>query len=80
MEEGKMNNHTALITGASSGMGEEFAKIHASKGDNLILVARNKERLTKLQKELQQQYSVQVKVIVKDLSVEHAAQEINQVF
>lgn len=71
-----MNNHTALITGASSGMGEEFAKIHASKGDNLILVARNKERLTKLQKELQQQYSVQVKVIVKDLSVEHAVQEI----
>lgn len=71
-----MNNNTALITGASSGMGEQFARIHASKGDNLILVARNKERLTKLQMELQQKYLIHVKVIVKDLSVEHAAQEI----
>jgi hypothetical protein len=33
---------TALITGASSGIGYELAKFHASKGGNLVLVARNK--------------------------------------
>jgi len=36
---------TALITGASSGIGLELAKIHASKGGNLVIVARNKTKL-----------------------------------
>ena len=36
---------TVLITGASSGIGLEFAKIFAKKGDNVILVARNEEKL-----------------------------------
>ena len=36
---------TALITGASSGIGYELAKIHAAKGGDLVLVARNKEKL-----------------------------------
>ncbi|HNZ72263.1 MAG TPA: SDR family NAD(P)-dependent oxidoreductase, partial [Prolixibacteraceae bacterium] len=37
--------NTALITGASGGIGYELAKVHASKGGDLILVARNLEKL-----------------------------------
>jgi len=42
----------ALITGASSGMGRDMARVLASRGYDLILVARRKERLLNLQKEL----------------------------
>ena len=38
-------NRTALITGSSSGIGLELARIHAEKGDNLVLVARSKNKL-----------------------------------
>ena len=39
-----MNNKTALITGASTGIGKELATIHASKGGNLVIVARNESK------------------------------------
>ena len=42
-----------LITGASSGIGKEFAKTFAKKGHDLAIVARNKEELEKLAKDLQ---------------------------
>jgi hypothetical protein len=61
-------NNTALITGASSGIGLELAKIHASKGGNLVLVARNSEKLNELKSELEKNYSVTVHIIAKDLS------------
>lgn len=67
---------TALITGASNGIGLELAKIHASKGDNLVLVARNFSKLTELKSELEKQFSVSVKIIEKDLSVPNAAREV----
>lgn len=59
---------TALITGASGGIGLELAKIHASKGGNLVIVARSEEKLLKLKSELESTYKVSVFVIVKDLS------------
>ena len=59
--------NTALITGASSGIGKEFARIHASKGGDLILVARRKELLDSLKEELVQKYNVAVQVIQKDM-------------
>jgi len=56
----------ALITGASSGMGRDMARVLAEKGYDLILVARRKEKLDKLAKEL----NTNVKTIKLDLSVE----------
>jgi hypothetical protein len=58
----------ALITGASSGIGKELARIHASEGGDLILVARRKEKLEALKNELEQQYMVHVIVMAKDLT------------
>ena len=68
--------NTALITGASNGIGLELAKIHASKGGDLVLVARNKSKLDEIKTELEKQYKVSVYVISKDLSLTNAAQEI----
>lgn len=67
---------TALITGASNGIGLELAKIHASKGDNLVLVARNLSKLDELKEELEKQYKIKVYTIGKDLSAPNAAQEV----
>lgn len=67
---------TALITGASNGIGLELARIHASKGDDLVLVARSAGRLAEIQKELEQQYRIKVTVIAKDLSGADAALEV----
>lgn len=67
---------TALITGSSNGIGYELAKIHAEKGDNLVLVARNKNKLDELKNELEETHNVKVYTIGKDLSVPGAAVEV----
>lgn len=67
---------TALITGASNGIGLELAKIHASKGDDLVLVARNKQKLDELKSELEAAHKVKVSTIGKDLSLPNAAKEV----
>ena len=59
---------TALITGASNGLGEAYARLHASLGGNLILVARREERLLALKAELEQAHHVTVHVLAKDLA------------
>ena len=66
-------NQTALITGASSGIGLEFAKVFASQGYNLVLVARNRERLDTLAFEIKNKFQVAVEILVKDLSDPAAA-------
>ncbi|MCM1053947.1 MAG: SDR family oxidoreductase [Bacteroides sp.] len=58
----------ALITGASSGIGEEFAKNLASRGFDLILVARRAERLKEIKKKLTDFFDVRVKLICLDVS------------
>ena len=59
---------TALITGASSGIGLELARIFASKGDNLVLVARSENKLELLKLEFEKSYGITVYIITKDLS------------
>lgn len=59
----------ALITGASSGIGRDMARVLASKGYKLILVARNEEQLKKIAKELKETNQIQVETISMDLSI-----------
>ena len=64
---------TALITGASSGIGAELARIHAAAGGDLVLVARRQDRLEALKSEIS---NSTVHVIVKDLSDPSAPQQL----
>lgn len=60
--------NTALITGASSGIGKELARIHAQNNGDLILVARRKELLDSLANELTDQFGIVVLVFEMDLT------------
>ncbi|MFZ4056517.1 MAG: SDR family NAD(P)-dependent oxidoreductase [Ferruginibacter sp.] len=68
--------NTALITGASSGIGLALAEIHAAKGGDLVLVARNKTKLDALKADWEKTYKVNVYTIGKDLSAPESAQEV----
>lgn len=59
---------TALITGASAGLGVEFAKNFAKDGHNLVLAARRTERMEQLAEELTKKHGVEIKVLGTDLS------------
>lgn len=67
---------TALITGASSGLGVEFANQLAGRGANLILVARRKERLQAVADAVVLMHKVEVTVIVADLAEVGAAEKL----
>lgn len=71
-----MKKKVALITGASTGIGKELARIHAEKGGDLVIVARSKEKLEKLKTELETLHNNKVIVIAKDLSLPNSAEEI----
>jgi hypothetical protein len=70
----KFKGKTALVTGASSGIGDSFAKLLAQSGVNLILVARRVDRLEALKATLEDKHGVKVDVIAQDLSSIDAAQ------
>jgi short-subunit dehydrogenase len=67
---------TALITGASSGIGAELARIFARHHHNLVLVARDRARLLALAAELESRHGITVTTIAKDLSTAGAAAEV----
>jgi short-subunit dehydrogenase len=70
------NSETVLITGASSGIGLELAKCFAADGSRLVLVARNREALETLAKELRSVDKVEVTVLPADLSLPETPKQI----
>jgi len=71
-----MAKETVLITGASSGLGMELAKLFAADGADLVLVARREDRLNELAEKLRSDHGIQVYVLPKDLSKKSAPEEI----
>ena len=67
---------TALITGASTGIGRELARIHAAAGGNAILVARSADKLEQLKSDLEKEHSVNITMIAKDLATPTAGNEL----
>ena len=65
-----------LITGASSGIGLELARVAAGKGHDLVLVARTEGKLRELARELHERHGVRAEVIAADLSRPEAAAEV----
>ncbi len=68
--------NTALITGASSGIGAEMARYHAEKGGDVVLVARSFEKLHALKSELELAHGIKAAVITADLAQPDAADSI----
>jgi len=72
------DNSWVLVTGASSGLGEEFARQYAAQGRPLVLVARRLEKLQALARDLHERYSVDVIVEQVDLSAITAVVELHK--
>ncbi len=71
-----MSRETVLITGASSGIGLELAKLFAADGSDLVLVARSADKLESLAGELHDRHSVSVTVLPRDLGDPAAPAEL----
>ncbi|MBO5715439.1 MAG: SDR family oxidoreductase [Clostridia bacterium] len=67
---------TALITGASGGLGLSFVNIFARDGYDIVLVARNGNRLEDIKKEIEEKYNVNAMVVAVDLCSEDGAQKV----
>lgn len=68
--------NTALITGASAGIGLEFARYHAEKGGDLIITARRSAELAALKEDLETAHGVSVTIIALDLGAEGGADKL----
>jgi short-subunit dehydrogenase len=72
-----LRGRRALVTGASSGLGREFALQLAQAGSNLVLVARRRDRLERLAGEIRERHDVQVDVVDADLTHEQARERLH---
>ncbi len=66
----------ALVTGASSGIGAEFARLHAEKGGDVVITARSTEKLAALKAEIEAEHGVSVHVFALDLGAADGAQTL----
>ncbi len=76
MKKQRKNSGAALITGASGGLGLEFAKLCAGDGYDVVLAARNEAKLTQIKEQLEQTYKVKAYVCPVDLSAVDAAEDV----
>jgi short-subunit dehydrogenase len=76
MKKLELANQLALVTGASSGFGVDFARQLAAHGASLVLVARRAEQLNAVAAEIKKEYAVSVQTIVMDLAVPDAPQAL----
>jgi len=72
-----LNNKTALITGASKGIGKAIAQSMAQEGCNLILTARSEDKLNDLRSNLQKQHNISVEIIAIDLSLKNSVEKVS---
>src|SRR5215831_3530445 len=73
---GRDGQSAALVTGASGGIGLEFARVLAANQFNLVLLARSRDRLEDLARELEAQHGTKVTIVPTDLSEPGAAQAV----
>jgi short-subunit dehydrogenase len=76
MDRSILQGKTALVTGASSGLGADFARQLAALGCHLVLVARREDRLNALKDEITRQHPVDILVVPLDLAVRTAPQQL----
>src|SRR6202140_446722 len=69
-------NKTALITGASGGIGYELAQLFARDHHNLVLVARSAGKLTQVADEFQRKFGISAKAVALDLTAASAPQSL----
>jgi short-subunit dehydrogenase len=67
---------TALVTGASAGIGRDLARIHARHGGDLVIVARRRQALDELKLELERRHSISVRCIAVDLTSPDAVRQV----
>lgn len=71
-----MSSEIALITGASSGIGAEFAKAYAAQGANVFLVARRADRLDRLAAALHDRYAITAETLALDLTAPDSCRQL----
>jgi short-subunit dehydrogenase len=76
MDKQPGSGKTALVTGASGGIGYELARRFAQAGYDLVLVARGESKLAEIKADFEKRYGIAARVIAKDLSAPAAPQEI----
>jgi len=69
-------SNTALITGASGGIGLELARIHAQNGGDLVIVARSEAKLNRIKSDFEANYGIKVNVIASDLAKSESAKQV----